>query len=693
MKKASLLILLSAIYALCLAELIPIAPVKPDTLKHLGYELVDNWDWLKNRENPELAKHLKLEEKYTTQHLRESKKLSKQLFKEFTAWIPNLQSSPMREENGYVYYTRSYKNKPYPVHYRKKVAEGSREEILLDENKLAKGKDYFALGFIVVSPDARLLAYSTDFQGDEIYTLHIRNLTTGKTTVTGITGISDFVWQSDNQHAFITRQNERLQTDKCYRLDTFTNQQTVLYTEQNAAFDIGLYLSGDKSAVIMLSSSKSSTEAYYISRGAVSLGFTLIEPRRNGHQYFPDILNDKLYCQSNLWQQDYSISVCALANPQSANWKQLIAAQETMPIDGFQVFKDYLVLTRRKNGQKCIQVYGSSDALLHDEIIPNTLSDLGLWFNPDPGASSFTYYIENELSPYTIYNYSFSKRSSSPFYQSELGKPYHAEAYSSKLIFVPSHDGVQIPLSLVYRKGLDLSKPLVVWLSGYGAYGDPNDPWFSTSRLSLLDRDIIFATAHIRGGGEFGQQWYDAGRLQNKRNTFKDFESCVNYLLDNRMSTAKQLIIEGGSAGGLLMGAVTNLIPEKIGLVIADVPFVDMLSTMLDNELPLTQQEYEEWGNPNLPEDFAYMQSYSPYDNVKAAIYPKMLISAAWFDTRVGYWEGLKWAQKLRSNNLGTNPILFRLLSSEGHTGSTNIFVGLKSYAITYAYAITGIMN
>jgi|GEM_PF-2962678 len=486
MKRYILFGMLYTIFTFSFADFIPIAVAKPDTLQHLGFELVDNWAWLKNRDNPVLGNHLKLEDRYTARNLKASQKLSKQLYKEFVGWIPKQQTSAVRAENNYLYFSKSCKNKPYPIHYRTKDSPGSKEEVVLDENKLAKGKDYFALGFFVISPDSKLLAYSTDCSGDETYTLHIKNLDNGKTQNSGISEIGDFVWQSDSRHCFITKQNERLQTDSCYRLDTATNEQTLLYKEQDSAYDIGLSLSCDNNYVILLSSSKTCTEAHYIRRSSDSEGFVVLEQRRKDHHYYPDILNEILYIQTNLWHPDFSIIICDLSHPEAANWKQLIPAKESMPIDGFAVFTDNLVLVRRINGEKSIQVASVEDGSITDEIIPDNCSDLNLWFNPNPKAGSFTYSLESELMPYGIYRYSFHNKEIVQIYHSDLAKPYSADLYSMKVVQVPSLDGTLIRLSIVFRKDLDLSKPQAVWLSGYGAYGDPNDPWFSTSPIIAI---------------------------------------------------------------------------------------------------------------------------------------------------------------------------------------------------------------
>lgn len=671
------------------AQAIPLAPAIPDTTHHLGQVRVDNWSWMKDREHPLLDEHLSAEDRYARSLLDVNGKLTKQIQREFTSNIPKIQSSYPYEQDGYLYYSKDFKNKPYPLHFRKKNTVGAKEELIMDENKLARGKSFFALGVFAVSPDAGTLAYSVDYLGDEVYTLYLKDLVTGRSRATGLAGISEFVWLNDSQHAIITKQNTRLQVDSCYRLDTIDNGISLLYIESDPAWDLGLYISGDREYVILSSSSKDSNENRYLSRNDFYGEPHLLLAREEGHQCYPDIMGERLYLHTNLWNPDYAFAVTQLSQPDTTNWQQLIPPQDGVSLSSVMVFKDYLVAIRRLSGFERIQVIDLKSLETVYEITPASPSDLSFWHNPNPDAASFTYTIENELTPYSIYQFCFIDGSKKLLYQNPVPKGFNRDNYIAKLVEVQVSDGTTIPLSMIYSKNLDTSIPQPMWLSGYGAYGDTNDPYFSGTLFSLLDRGYIYAVAHIRGGGEFGQAWYDAGRLMSKMNSFTDFIACMDYVKDNKISSPDLLVIEGGSAGGLLMGAVTNLAPQKMRLVIADVPFVDVISTMLDESLPLTLQEYEEWGNPHDEQVFSYIAQYSPYDNVTPARYPAMLISAAWFDTRVGYWEGLKWAQMLRANNLGKNPILFRLLYHEGHTGSTDRFKSLHTLAETYAYAIS----
>ncbi|MDD4309709.1 MAG: prolyl oligopeptidase family serine peptidase [Candidatus Cloacimonetes bacterium] len=688
----------------------PLAPVKPDTLHFEGRQLVDDWAWLKDRENPLLPAVLKAEKRYADDAFKPTRKLAGKLYKEFVATIPSSESSHPRLDNGYYYYSKSFKGKAYDVNYRRKAVAKAKEEVVLDSNKLAAKKPYFALGCYAISPNQGILAYSVDYRGDELYTLYLKDLAGGKTRQTALENISDFVWQNDNRHAIITLVNERLQTDKCYRLDTQTMQLTQLFSEVDPAYDLSLYRNCDKSYIFLLCYSKNATEVHYLPSENTEANWQIVTPRKPDHIYYPDIYRGSLYNQTNLWDKDGSIAVCSLDNPDISAWKELIPFISNSPISTFQIFEDNLVIIRRQNGFQQIEICDRRTGAAKQTVSSTDVASLDFWFNPDPHAKGFTYSKDGDLIPYSIYNWDFETAEQSLLYrqnsfvipaqagiqdngfQNKSGmtkkNKFDLNNYKSQVLSIPTENGISIPLTLVYKADLDISKPHPLWLSAYGAYGDCNDPYFSSLRLSLLDRGAIYAVAHIRGGGELGHQWYETGRKLNKKNSFTDFIGCMDYLLDSGITSKDLLIIEGGSAGGLLMGAVANLAGEKCRLVIADVPFVDALFTMLDDTLPLTIQEYEEWGDPHDKEVFSYLLSYSPYNNVSRRVYPEMLITAAWNDTRVGYWEALKWTQKLRSSNTAETKIVFRMMWNEGHTGSGDRYQYFKYYAQTMAYAL-----
>lgn len=667
---------------------VPIAESRPDTLEIHNHQLIDNWSWLRDREDPALQGVLQREREYAADAMRSSRSLSRRLFKEYKANITkNFRSYPYLRGN-YLYYWRQPNNKAYAINCRKANRPKAREEVILDENRLARGHDYFYLDQYAISPNGRYLAYTTDTVGDEIYRLYIKDLESGRTVDTGITEISECIWRADNDQIFFTKQNSRLQTDQLWLYSRESREEILVYKELDPTFTLGLHYSTDRSMIFLTASSKNSTEVRFINSRGTSTEWTLLSFRQPGHEYYPDFYDGLFYILSNKQTRDGSIFVCAPTNLSQTDWRVIVPGAPSSPITDFLVCDFGLVVKTRHQGFERLEVHSRRrPEMLYVLPVPE-ISDYSFWVNEDPREAAFYYTRESELSPTSIIRHTFATRSDSVLYVYAPPNEYYPEQYRTDLRMVRAADGSMIPLRLIYRRDLDLSRPHPVILSGYGAYGDSEDPYFSTSNFSLLKRGVILATAHIRGGGELGKWWYDSGKLLNKKNSFSDFIACMDYLIAANMTNPSKLVISGGSAGGLLIGAVLNLAPNKMKLVLADVPFVDPINTMLDPDLPLTTQEYEEWGNPNQREVFEYMLSYSPYDNVQRANYPEILITAGWYDARVGYWEGLKWAQKLRQNNTGSSRILYRLMDEEGHGGSGNRFDSLRYQADTMGYVL-----
>ncbi|MCB5270729.1 MAG: prolyl oligopeptidase family serine peptidase [Candidatus Cloacimonetes bacterium] len=665
---------------------IPLAPSRPDTTFVHDVQLVDPWNWLKSRDDPALGQVLKAESRYTKAALKPARSLSKKLFKEFLSRIPKLEESAPYPYEGYLYFSRQHKKQAYPSHWRR--AGSGKDELLLDENVLAKGEEFFALGFSQISPDGKTMAYSADFSGNERYQLFFKDLHSGKTKATDLQDISEFIWCRDGRHALITRVNERWQTNLCQLLDLKTFKTETLVQLEDAQFDLSLYSCRDRNYTVLLSESKNTNQAWHMDTRSPGSGFHLIAPARTGVTYYPDILAGQLYLQTDLWCPDGSIARCSLSEPGMESWTEIIPGVEGSPLSSFWLQDGCLAFIRRKEGSKVLRVYSLDTVQEISSFIPEQASDLGFWGGTLADEPYLYYSVESYLHPTRIFRYDLANGTQTLHYAYPLPKGYDPENYICTTANVTAQDGSLIPLIIIHRSDLDLSSPHPLWLEGYGAYGDIEDPFFWANRLSLLDREFIYAIAGIRGGGELGQTWYEDGKLQNKMNSFTDFIACLTYLQQKGFTTPAQTVIEGGSAGGLLMGAVTNLAPRAMRMVIASVPFVDLINTMLDDSLPLTSQEYLEWGDPHDQAAFAYMLSYSPYDNVRPADLPEMLISSGWQDTRVSYWEGLKWAQKLRQNNLGTSKVLYRLYENEGHTGSGDRRQSLKSTAETMAYVL-----
>jgi oligopeptidase B len=650
--------------------------------------LADDYAWLRNRDDKAVRKHLKAENSYAAAEMKASKKLSAELYREFLSRVNDTITSHPYLKNGYYYYTTDYKDRRFPVHYRRADLPGAEAEVLLDENKLARGHRFFALGIMQVSPDNRFLAYSVDLAGSENYRLFVKDLAQGTVRDLGIESLGEFAWLKDSRTFAYTTLNERYQTDRCRMGSLNDTSSRPLLIETDPGFDLSLYKSCDGNLVFIESSSKNESEVWYFAADDPAALPSCLAPRRKGHSYYPDSLDGRLYILTNLWEPDFSLALCPDPGSPPEAWTEAVKGVTGAPISGFEAFRKAAVILRRVDGIERFQILDPQTFALKEEIVPASVSNLSFWINPDPGAEAFLYSSESEVQPQTIYSFNFASNQSDSVYQRLPKGVFDQDSYLLEYLQVTVRDGSKVPLRLVRRRDLDPALPHPLWLYGYGAYGDTEDPLFSQINLSLLDRGVIYAVAGVRGGGELGSRWYDAGRMLNKKNSFTDFADVMDFLIQNNITTPGQLVIEGGSAGGLLMGAVANLAWDKCRLVIADVPFVDVLHTMLDPDLPLTVQEYEEWGDPNDREQFEYILSYSPYENVAAHPYPAMLVTAAWNDTRVGYWEAAKWVQKLRRNTTSANPILLRILWDEGHTGTYDLKKNLRYYADTIGYAL-----
>lgn len=696
MKRCIIIVLSALLLAGCYSAgnkpLIPIADREESRTFIHDTELIDPWAWMRNREDTRLQKVLIDEEAYCKYWMKGSQKLAKQLYKEYQSRIPKVDESPPALHEGYYFWSKQLANQEHSVLYRQKDEPGARKEVYLDLNKLAKGHEFFDLGLTSTSPDGRLLAYTTDFSGDEVYHLWLKDLISGQTTDLGLDYITDFVWQSDNRHAIIVLDNEIMRSDRCLRLDTITTAQELLYQEPDPAFNLSIYRWGDKKTIFLKSSSKTSSQSWFLPIHDLEGGFISIAGLHDGVKYSAASLGNEIYLLTNRWTPDYSIAYASFEYCGWESWQELIPTAKGVTLENFDLFDDYLALTLMEMGHNHLAIHERKSGALIQQIIPDQPSYIELWNNPDPSAKSFSYYQESWLAPYQIYFRDFGSTVDSLYYSEPLPKGYDPSLYESHSVLYPARDGAQIPLTLIHKKGLEPG-PKPLWLRGYGAYGDVGYPGFSSSLQSILDRDVIFAYAHVRGGAEMGKAWHDAGRLLNKKNSFYDFADAIDYLIREDITSSDRIIIEGGSAGGLLMGAVTNLVHTQVKAVLADVPFVDVINTMLDENLPLTVGEYEEWGNPQDPSYFKYMLSYSPYENVKPAVYPNMLITAGWNDYRVGYWESLKWAQKLRQNNLGNSQILYLLQLNEGHSGSSGRMQYLWEKAKNKAWGLSQIMN
>jgi len=667
----------------------PVAKVisKPDTLH--GDVRIDDYFWLREKSNPEVIKYLEAENEYTEAVMKQTEEFQKLLYEELVGRIKETDLSVPEKIDDYYYYSRTEEGEQYPIYCRKKESLNAEEEILLDQNALAEGYDYFDIGAFQISRDHQLLAYSVDTTGSETFTLYVKDLNAGGLLKDEIKNIYYYVeWGNDNKTIFYTTLDEAKRPYKLYRhiLGTAQEEDEMVYQESDEAFYLSISKTRDKEYLIITLGSMTTTEVRYLKADLPKDNFQVIHPRQHEMEYYVAHHSDKFYIMTNDEAKNFKLMEVSVTDPSKKNWKEVIPHSDSVKIDGMDVFRNHLVVYEREKGLKKIRITNLMDSQVHYVDFPEPVYTYWRSRNPDFNTNMLRFNYTSLVTPRSVFDYNMDTKTRELKKQYEVLGGYDPSLYQSERIFAKASDGTMVPLSLVYRKGMvkDGNNPLL--LHGYGSYGISQEPTFSSNRLSLLDRGFVYAMAHVRGGGEMGRYWYEDGKLLKKKNTFTDFIACAEHLIAEKYTSSNKLVIYGGSAGGLLMGAVTNMRPDLFKAVIADVPFVDALNTMLDPSIPLTVIEYEEWGNPNEEEYYDYMKSYSPYDNVEAKDYPNMLITAGLNDPRVQYWEPAKWTAKLRALKTDKNILLLKTKMGEGHMGASGRYDYLKDIAFEYAF-------
>ncbi len=668
----------------------PVAKIEPKVDTIFGDVLIDNYHWLRNRGSKEVLDYLKAENEYTQAMMAGTEKLQKTLYEEMVGRIKETDLSVPVKEDDYYYYYRTEEGKQYRIYCRKKGSLEAPEEVLLDLNKLAEGKEFLSLGVYDVSPDHQLLAYSIDTTGNEKYTLYIKNLKTQEILPEKISNTSDIAWANDNRTIFYSVEDAAHRPYRLYRhkLRTEPAQDPLIYEEKDDAYFLSIGKTKDKRFLILSLGSMVTSEAHVLDADNPTGTFRVIHPRQHEMEYSVEHHGNKFLIVTNLNAKNFRLVEAPEDNPGVANWKEVIPYSYSIKIDDIDVFKDYLVVYERVNGLKSILVHdfrtGTQRYIQFDEPVYAVYGGQ----NPDYNSEWLRFTYMSLITPRSVYDYNMATHERILKKQTEVLGGYDPNQYTSERIFATARDGVKVPVSLVYRKGITRNGKNPLFLYGYGAYGVSMDPYFSSSRISLLDRGFIYAIAHIRGGGEMGRQWYEDGKLLKKKNTFTDFIDCGDYLVKQKYTSHDKMVISGGSAGGLLIGAVLNMRPDLAAVAIADVPFVDLINTMMDPSLPLTVIEYEEWGNPHKKKYYEYMRSYSPYDNVGHHMYPNLLVEAGLNDARVQYWEPAKWVAKLRANKTDNNLLLLKTNMGAGHGGASGRYDYLKEIAFEYAFVL-----
>jgi oligopeptidase B len=669
----------------------PSAEKKPQTFTEHGYQRVDEFFWLKDKTNPKVIEYLKAENAYADTVMAHTKALQETLFAEMKGRIKEDDQSVPQFSNGYFYYTREEKGKQYTIHCRKKTLDGA-EEIILDENELAQGQPAFILGGLSVSPDNALLAYASNTTGSYMeFTLTVKDLRTGKLLPDRIAKMNDFVWANDNRTLFYTTVNAALRSDKVFRHTLGgTEKDPLILEEKDDLFGLGLGKSKTKQYLFIQSGSFTSSETRYLDANQPMGTFQLFLPRQKDVQYsvadHPEAFYLTYKDDSAKNRKVFALPKTGFAN--RSTWREVIAHDPKTKIEYIDVYQNFMTVMARTNGLLEIRVRDLKSGQTKAVNFPEPVYTVYGGTAPEFTATKIRYYYNSLNRPTTTYDYDVTTGQSEKLKEDEIPSGFDPEKYEVKRLFATAKDGTKVPMALVHKKGLELDGTNPTLLYGYGSYGISMDAGFNPNIFSLVDRGFVYAIGQIRGGADLGETWYEDGKLQKKMNTFTDFIACAEALIAEKYTNPKRLAIQGGSAGGLLVGAVTNLRPDLFQAVVAEVPFVDVVNTMLDPNLPLTTQEYEQWGNPNVKADYDYIRTYSPYDNLKKQAYPNILATGGLNDSQVGYHEPAKWVAKLRTVKTDPNLVLLKTNLDSGHGGATGRFDYLKEEAFVQAFLL-----
>ncbi|RDV15276.1 S9 family peptidase [Pontibacter diazotrophicus] len=671
----------------------PVAKKIPKELTTHGDTRIDNYYWMNQREAPEVIAYLNAENEYTEQRLEHTVALQEKLYKEIVGRIKQNDESVPFKDDGYWYYTRYEEGKEYPIYARKKGTLEAPEEVMVNANERAEGQSYYSAAGMNVSPNNQLLAFGEDTVSRRKYTIRFKDLNTGEFLPDAIPNTTGgAVWGNDNKTVFYTMKDPALRSFKIFKhtLGTPTSQDKEVYHEADETFSTFVYKTKSDDYIIIGSGSTLSNEYRYLDANKPNDEFKVIQPRERGLEYSVDHFGDQFYIVTNKdGATNFKLMQTPVSQPGKANWKEVIPHREDVLLEGIEIFKDYLTLQERKNGLSQIRVKKWNDPKTDYYI------DFGeeaytayISTNPDFDSKELRYEYSSLTTPGSTYDYNMVTKERDLLKRQEVVGDFDPENYEAKRLYATADDGTKIPVSLVYRKGMQLNGNNPTLLYAYGSYGYSTNPTFSSVRLSLLDRGFVFAIAHIRGGQEMGRQWYEDGKLLKKKNTFTDFIDAAEFLIEQQYTNPDKLFAQGGSAGGLLMGAVVNMRPELFKGVLAAVPFVDVVTTMLDTSIPLTTGEFDEWGNPADKQYYDYMLSYSPYDNVERKDYPNMLVTTGLHDSQVQYWEPAKWVAKLREMKTDENMLLLHTNMVAGHGGASGRFERYKETALQYAFLL-----
>ena len=670
----------------------PVAEKKPKELTIHDHARVDDYYWLREKENPEVIAYLEAENAYTEAMMEHTKLLQERLYQEMVNRIQETdQTAPVPIDN-YHYYSRTEEGKQYSIYCRKEGSLEAEEEVLLDLNELAEGHDYLNLGVYKVSPDHRLLAYSLDTSGAEDYVLQVKDLATGELLPDEIHNTYySAEWGNDDETLFYTTKDEAKRSHQVWRhrLGTAVEDDELLYQEKDELFRVFLYKTKDRRYIVATSASMETSEQRYLDALEPGGTFTLIQPREQGTRYYVHHHSGTFYILTNANAPNFRLMTAPVTEPERERWQERIPHREKVKIDDVDLFARHLVVYEREKGLRTMRIVDLETGDVHYVEFPEPVYTYAQNGNPAFDTNEVRYTYSSLSTPESVYDYNMVTREQRLIKRKPVLGDYDPNDYQTERIFATAEDGTEVPISLVYRQdAASDDRPAPCLLYGYGSYGHSVDPTFNSSRVSLLDRGFIYAMAHIRGGQEMGRVWYDQGKFLKKRNTFTDFIACAERLITGGYTSTDRLAIIGGSAGGLLIGATLNMAPHLFRAAVAIVPFVDVVTTMLDESIPLTVGEFEEWGNPKEEAYYRYMLSYSPYDNVEEQAYPHLLITAGLNDPRVQYWEPAKWTAKLRDLKRDDNVLLLKTEMGAGHSGPSGRYDYLREVALHYAFIL-----
>jgi oligopeptidase B len=670
----------------------PVADKEPKELTIHGHTRVDNYFWLKIRDDRKVIDYLTAENEYTGSVMKDTEELQEKLYNEIVGRIKQNDESVPYKHNGYFYYARYEEGKEYPVYCRKKESLEAAEEVMLNVNDMAAGYDYYHVAGYTVSPDNKMISYGVDTVSRRKYTIYFKNLETGKILEETIpVTVGRAIWANDNRSLFYATKDElTLRPDKIFKhiLGTKAEEDKLVYFEEDETYSTTVFKSKSEQYLMIASFSTLSDEYRFLPADEPDGRFRIIQPRERDLEYSVDHYLDKFFIVTNYEAMNFRLMETTVDRPAKENWKELIPHRKDVYLDGIEIFRDYLVVSERKDGLTNLRVIKWADWSEHYLDFGEEVYVASISVNPEFDTDLLRFNYSSLTTPNSVYDYNMNTHDKELKKQDEVVGDFYPGNYEAKRLYAVTGDSVRIPISLVYRKDLKLNGKNPLLLYGYGSYGITMDPSFSSVRLSLLDRGFVYAIAHIRGGQIYGRQWYEDGKLLNKMNTFSDFICCAEYLIEQKYTGTDKLFAMGGSAGGLLMGAVINMRPDLFRGIIAAVPFVDIVTTMLDEDIPLTTGEYDEWGNPNVKEYYEYMLSYSPYDNVKEQAYPDMLVTTGLHDSQVQYWEPAKWVAKLRDMKTDDNLLLLHTDMETGHGGASGRFEKYRETSLEYAFML-----